>query len=386
MSSFTCITCNVGFAASEVQREHYKSDWHRYNLKRKVAELPPVTAENFQERVKAHKAEATADQSQATLYCTTCRKRFSTENAYYNHAQSRKHFEQLEKTPPSTGISEEILLKNEKNTAITQSLSPPKRLDKTTGQQAASTSVENGSDEEEEGDWEDVEEEPLTPKQCLFCSNESDSLEENVKHMTVVHSFFIPDIEFLSDLEGLITYLGEKVGVGNVCLWCNERGKSFNSTKAVQNHMLDKGHCKILHEGEVLAEYEEYYDYSTSYPEGDPSAVDREGREDDVEESVLDDGDYQLVLPSGAIIGHRSLLRYYKQKLPPERQIAKSKSAIHRVMHHYKALGWTGTTGEAAVRHARDVRYMRNYQMKYQMKLGVRANKLQHHFRPQVNF
>lgn len=44
---------------------------------------------------------------------------------------------------------------------------------------------------------------------CLFCSHHSSSLLKNVAHMTKVHSFFIPDIEYLSDLRGLIKYLGE---------------------------------------------------------------------------------------------------------------------------------------------------------------------------------
>lgn len=90
------------------------------------------------------------------------------------------------------------------------------------------------------GDWEDVEEEeddddddmeedvdeeeameqeggdsaaplpgsiPVTD--CLFCSHHSKSLLKNVAHMTKVHSFFIPDIEFLVDLRGLIRYFGE---------------------------------------------------------------------------------------------------------------------------------------------------------------------------------
>jgi hypothetical protein len=43
--------------AAELQKAHYKTDWHRYNLKRKVANLPPVTAENFQERVLAQQKE-----------------------------------------------------------------------------------------------------------------------------------------------------------------------------------------------------------------------------------------------------------------------------------------------------------------------------------------
>ena len=53
----TCITCGVAFQNADLQRNHYKSDWHRYNLKRKVAEFEPVTLENFQQRMKNHEQE-----------------------------------------------------------------------------------------------------------------------------------------------------------------------------------------------------------------------------------------------------------------------------------------------------------------------------------------
>jgi pre-60S factor REI1 len=52
---FTCVTCNVAFDDSDLQREHYKTDWHRYNLKRKVAELPAITAHDFNDRLKLQK-------------------------------------------------------------------------------------------------------------------------------------------------------------------------------------------------------------------------------------------------------------------------------------------------------------------------------------------
>ena len=54
---FTCITCRVSFSDAEMQRSHYKTDWHRYNLKRKVAQMPPVTAEVFFERVMSQRAQ-----------------------------------------------------------------------------------------------------------------------------------------------------------------------------------------------------------------------------------------------------------------------------------------------------------------------------------------
>lgn len=55
--------------------------------------------------------------------------------------------------------------------------------------------------------------------------------------------------------------LGDKVGQGKMCLWCNDRSKIFRTVKAAQQHMVDKGHCMLLFEGDALAEYADYYDY-----------------------------------------------------------------------------------------------------------------------------
>lgn len=98
MSSYTCISCRVAFADGEVQRAHYRTDWHRYNLKRKVADMPPVTAENFQERVLAQREAAQQQLTDASVTesCSVCSKRFSSANAFQNHLQSHKH-QQAEK-------------------------------------------------------------------------------------------------------------------------------------------------------------------------------------------------------------------------------------------------------------------------------------------------
>lgn len=64
-------------------------------------------------------------------------------------------------------------------------------------------------------------------------------------HMTTTHSLFIPDIEYLVDLRGLIRYLGEKITVGNVCLFCNGKGRGMRSIEAVRKHMV-KGVLYLL--------------------------------------------------------------------------------------------------------------------------------------------
>lgn len=96
----TCISCRAGFRDLEAQRSHYKGDWHRYNLKRKVANFEPVSAEEFQSRVLLARQ---ADQPQNTArHCKPCSKTFNTNNSYENHIHSKKHkLAELDFSPPS---------------------------------------------------------------------------------------------------------------------------------------------------------------------------------------------------------------------------------------------------------------------------------------------
>lgn len=472
MATYTCITCRVAFEDAEMQRAHYKTDWHRYNLKRKVADMAPVTAEGFQERVRAQRAVAEQESKGTATYCTVCSKKFACFNAYENHLKSRRHVE-LEKKAVNRkvemmneknlekGLGVDSLDKDAMNAAIQQAIkaqpSPKKALPAPKKESGNSVPVANGgrvtddrdaaekpprlqwfeqqarklakqqgeeeSEEEEDvdgDDWEDIdsdeelecedaesmdeleeldaeEEEavgsappgaiPVTD--CLFCPHHSSSLMKNVAHMTKIHSFFIPDIEYLSDLKGLIQYLGEKVGVGKICLWCNEKGKSFYSTEAVQAHMNDKSHCKLLTDGDAALEFADFYDFRSSYPDH-KEGEGPDGTEELPSEKTLDydDETMELILPSGARVGHRSLMRYYKQRFGLSRAVtvAKNQKAVGRVLQQYRALGWTGSTG-AAPRSQRDMQYVQRMKSKWMLKTGLKNNATkQMHFRAQVMF
>lgn len=410
MGLYTCISCRVAFATPDLQKAHHKTDWHRYNLKRKVAELPPVTAVDFQQRVLERRAQIAEEDKKQDAYCQLCKKQFSTEKAFQNHEQSKKHQEAASKiveknnrknlamnaTGATDNLSQNELAKNFANLK-TKNLENNNRLEKEqkTGKKMLppkpSTSKQKDVEADDDSDsdsWEEVSDEALSIEECLFCSNVSKSLEKNMKHMTVEHSFFVPDAEYLVDLEGLITYLGEKVGEGNMCLWCGERGKAFFSSKAAQQHMIDKGHCKMWHEGDALLEYEDFYDYRSSYPDYNEKSAGKEDDDDDEEdvdiEQLVVDG-YELVLPSGATVGHRSLKLYYRQNLP-QRTLGRTSTALPRVLAQYKALGWTGTTTVAAKKKAKDISYMHQLRSRRDLHLGMKANKFQPHFRPQVIF
>lgn len=73
---------------------------------------------------------------------------------------------------------------------------------------------ESDVEEVDSDEWEDDTENPIDNNDCLFCMHHSHNFIKNLEHMTIVHSFFIPDIEYCSDLNGLLRYLGEKISDG----------------------------------------------------------------------------------------------------------------------------------------------------------------------------
>lgn len=392
MTTYTCINCAVAFKDPDLQRDHYKTDWHRYNLKRKVAELAPVTCDQFNARLEKQKqaVQAGGDAARTGWYCVVCSKSFSTEKAHVNHLKSKKHLEAQRAFDKRSDINQDELIHNRMNRKLERDEAERQR------QKDLEEEMENLADDEDieevdSDEWDEDEDEgvggggdPIPVTDCLLCGHHSSNVERNVMHMTTCSrgSFFLPDADYIVDLEGLIEYLGAKVGEGNICLWCN---RAFRDTAAVRKHMADKGHFKILHDNTTLAEYADFYDYTTSYPEGCAPDAAMEGGGGEEEEEVdidhLDDGGYQLVLPSGATIGHRSLMRYYRQGVPADRSVV-VRSKMSSVLGHYRSYGWVSATSAAdAKKKAADIKFMRKAQQKAWMRLGTRANKLQKYWR-----
>ena len=211
--------------------------------------------------------------------------------------------------------------------------------------------------------------------------------------------------------------------------------------------MIDKSHCKIAYDAEKdRLEISDYYDFSSSYPDQESTrkrrgknvarpptleeeAEDWEDMDDDnedadevIEEEASDvpdsdsdeeslpgdeltygDSPYELVLPSGARIGHRSLRRYYAQSFRNtprsnsddpnsgaaivRRLIADKNSALVPLKGGFGAYG-VGTEvvkarnrGEAreAGRHVREFRDQRRRE-EFKTKVGF-INNSQKHFR-----
>ncbi|KAF5389474.1 hypothetical protein D9757_004295 [Collybiopsis confluens] len=360
---FTCISCSIAFISAEEQRIHYRSDHHRYNMKRRVAGLPPVSAAVFNEKVTERRMETAIMSSLRGSVCQVCNKTYSSENAYRSHLNSKKHKEnELQaslKLAADLAKKDGLGMNSEEDEAKEKALSSEMAavsVSETRPEASISLVVDDQAVDEEINQTIDQKiaaaRSRLSSIHCLFCSSELFDLQANLLHMASAHSFFIPDADYLVDVEGLIGYLGEKIAVGNVCIFCNGKGREFRTLDAVRKHMTDKSHCKVAYDSQDdRLEISDYYDFTTSYPdaerqklrkakeveedgeedgeewevsEDDGSEVDEmvdedeESDEDDLPENTITYGDsnYELVLPSGARIGHRSMRRYYAQSFP----------------------------------------------------------------------
>ena len=53
-----CLSCQVQFESPGDHRSHFQAEWHCYNLKRKVASLPPITHDDFDKRKQIAQIES----------------------------------------------------------------------------------------------------------------------------------------------------------------------------------------------------------------------------------------------------------------------------------------------------------------------------------------
>lgn len=314
---FTCNNCGLAFTSGEDQRQHMKTEWHRYNLKRRVAKLPPISEAMFNEKVANVGAE---DGNGAD----------DTANHDLSKKEKRKKAKAalLEKKKQLLDLARKRIAGKGGEVKITED-GKLIIIQKPIGNEQKK--LEEGITKDEEvlmGDNAHLSAEQMQEKimedkiknkvdiptnVCMFCGIESENLESNIEHMQKKHGFYIPEQKFLVDKKGLIEYLGEKIGLGNICLTCNYQGKSLES---IRQHMLAKDHCKIPYDTEdEQLEISKFYDFSSSY-------------NDNGSEGTIYASEIGLHLPNGLIAGDRALERIWRQNLPPERHISEGQGTV----------------------------------------------------------
>ncbi|KAH8740739.1 hypothetical protein FG386_002701 [Cryptosporidium ryanae] len=354
-----CTVCGYTIKDSALLKQHYKSDWHIYNQKRKLSNKEPVTEEVFRRKLEL-------------LSTTKC-------------------------------------LVEKGNSHI-----------KCRGQTDACTT----SNKEDNRVKRATQELPYKPVYCYFDNTIHDTMQDCLEYMRVRYSFVVPDKEYVCDLQGLVTYLGEKVFEGHICLYCD---RIFSSLMAVRDHMISLGHTMMGTHLEIQKEeIEQFYDYSSSYkeliphfgkmsidsvrdthypskaysnPDGDGDGDEDEWEYVEEDELLLDDvldvynlrkpeitefGD--LRLPNGKEVVHRSVAYIYKQRTHKEvsRQVSPKRPKIND--RESNTLNNAGpSTNLPEIKYLNRVNMKQNFLLSSRvknskLKTGVNNNKLQKFF------
>lgn len=414
---FSCNTCGIRFTNYEGQKYHMKSEWHRYNLKRRVAQLPTISAEVFVEKVQPKNINNNSSnyggygnfeedgnnngpREDEYGFVVHNRRRNKNPNSQrqvtkkdmkrlfksgYNnvngdgnnaggslagrlgHQQRLNRFDQFGNLVPGTirvnnslhnhnrssspastvasEFSEFSLGDSVHSSQVTETesiadtlsnvdtmsesgfsqvdehevpLRQPRAAPGFSDSEIAPSSEDEDTEEEEEEDNDDDDYDDydiLAVNGCIYCNAQHDSLEDDIQHMFQKHGLYIPNRKNLKDLSGLIQFLWEVISIDNVCLNCGFIGKTLES---IQDHCISKAHCRIPYEHKEERElFAEFYEQSNDKLRSGSVNGNDEGSNGDVSNSYsdpqLDDTGSELALPSGYKIGHRSMMRYYRQ-------------------------------------------------------------------------
>jgi pre-60S factor REI1 len=332
-----CAPCNKTYYSENGYVNHLGSNKHRQNVA--TAQMNAIRAGGSARTITARARDQDEKDETASVVSST----FSLGEPVGEEPSSSKEGAALVEKVESLNISNE-----------------------STPTQSVAASVHDDKDEKDEA--------ALPLEACLFCPYVSPSLTLNVSHMSKAHGLFIPEATYLVDLPGLIKYLGQKLVFGNMCLYCNKQKAGL---EGVRSHMQGKGHTMLGFESEEQQiELGQFYDFRSTYSdageessssdEAEEKATEGEGADEEWEDEEgngegwetdsdtsidstnlgsipidrvprssrrtepaghhMQDGwhshahaiyhdDYELHLPSGRSVGHRSLARYYRQNL-----------------------------------------------------------------------
>jgi len=235
-------------------------------------------------------------------------------------------------------------------------------------------------------------ESPVPLLSCLFCTNFTfTDLPTQLSHMHKSHGFFLPFPKTLTDCEGLLIYLGEKVGIGHTCVYCNAR---FTSTIAVRQHMKEKSHAKMrLDNDDDEEEYMDFYDFSSL----NNSSSDSSGNDSGKRRLVGINESGELLMTDGSTIGHRQYQRVYNQnvRLPKEEEEeepAQIEGSVESEGDKGDGKVIVGNSGAVVLKggekeSGRKYResWVRKNERRLALKIGMRNNS-QQHYRAQVLF
>ena len=317
-TNMMCNHCLYVSKTYEEMKEHYKSEFHKYNLNRVTMNLAPLSYEDYKRKKdffmkkmeEKKKAEESLKLKSQNLFCEICSKKFNSSKKLEEHLNSKNHLKNKAKKD------------EEKKDEISE----------------ISTSSKNEIKEPKNKEPEKTTLDDITC--CLFCNFKSDNLKNNFYHMVQIHNLEIPFIFYIKNYEELIKILAKKIFVYHACFTCDTQ--RFETIRSLQRHMLSKGHT-VINDKDLDEFLYKYYDIKKLLSikdknkrkskefkilslrakvakvlneknlEGDEwEEIKSNEDEDEYEPMTLPNG--ELLLENGTTLGNKEFKIYYKQK------------------------------------------------------------------------
>ena len=317
-TNMMCNHCLYVSKTYEEMKEHYKSEFHKYNLNRVTMNLAPLSYEDYKRKKdffmkkmeEKKKAEESLKLKSQNLFCEICSKKFNSSKKLEEHLNSKNHLKNKAKKD------------EEKKDEISE----------------ISTSSKNEIKEPKNKEPEKTTLDDITC--CLFCNFKSDNLKNNFYHMVQIHNLEIPFVFYIKNYEELIKILAKKIFVYHACFTCDTQ--RFETIRSLQRHMLSKGHT-VINDKDLDEFLYKYYDIKKLLSikdknkrkskefkilslrakvakvlneknlEGDEwEEIKSNEDEDEYEPMTLPNG--ELLLENGTTLGNKEFKIYYKQK------------------------------------------------------------------------
>ncbi|EXK28512.1 hypothetical protein FOMG_14987 [Fusarium oxysporum f. sp. melonis 26406] len=226
--------------------------------------------------------------------CSLCDVSFDNSQEHRVHAKSEAHVQALRNRAAASGLIEQP---TEDSDTFSHTSNDPE-------DERSSTDDETGDENETSGSA--IPEFDST--KCIICTHNDESFDNSLIHMETAHGLRIPFRDHLIvDLETVIWYLYFLVATYRECIYCGTRRRTV---EGIQQHMRDKGHCRI----ELTDEMQEFYDLEGLKAHGRENAV-----------SVDNES---LRLSSGKILSHRDAPTTKPRRTSPQEETQENRAPL----------------------------------------------------------
>ncbi|EWY80913.1 hypothetical protein FOYG_15208 [Fusarium oxysporum NRRL 32931] len=226
--------------------------------------------------------------------CSLCDVSFDNSQEHRVHAKSEAHVQALRNRAAASGLIEQP---TEDSDTFSHTSNDPE-------DERLSTDDETGDENETSGSA--IPEFDST--KCIICTHNDESFDKSLIHMETAHGLRIPFRDHLIvDLETVIWYLYFLVATYRECIYCGTRRRTV---EGIQQHMRDKGHCRV----ELTDEMQEFYDLEGLKAHGRENAV-----------SVDNES---LRLSSGKILSHRDAPTTKPRRTSPQEETQENRAPL----------------------------------------------------------